>query len=141
MVIKKYEKLLKRLEPVEPPDGLFDKIILAIKKEQEKQKTKRLLLGFFSLLIVSVISMPLSLMLLIEQIKNSGILYFISTIINDFDTFFILWREFSLAILESLPIASILIFVISIGISLFTIRLFLYKKRILLRHLLNYQNI
>ena len=132
-----YEKLFTHLEPKEPPAGLFDRIILAIKREQELQHTKRLLFGFLFLLVASLVATPLSWTMLVSQVENSGILYFVSTAVSDFGTFLTLWQDFSWAILESLPIAGILAFTISIGIALFTLRLFLYKKRLLLGYLIH----
>jgi len=133
---KDYEKLFTYLKLEEPLTGLFDRIILAIKREQELQKTKRLLFGFLLFLIVSFITTPLSSVILINQIKSSGVSYLIFTALSDFGTFLILWKDFSLAILESLPLAGMVIFVASLGISVFTLRLFLYRKRLLLDYLM-----
>ena len=133
---KDYEKLFTHLEPVEPPAGLFDRIILAIKREQELRKTKRLLFGFSLLLIVSSIATPLSWTLLVNQIGDSGISYFISTALSDFGTFIVLWKDFSLVILESLPITGMIAFAICLGMSIFTLRLFLYTKKLLLGYLM-----
>jgi hypothetical protein len=134
---KAYEKLFTHLKSLEPPAGLFDRIILAIKREQELQRTKRLLFGFLFLLVVSFIATPISWKILVSQVENSGILYFISTAVSDFGTFLTLWQDFGLAILESLPITEIIIFSISLGICLFTLRLFLYRKKLLVQHLFN----
>ncbi len=127
MVIKKYEKLFEKLEPAEPPAGLFDKIILAIKREQELGQKRRLLLVFLSLLIVSTVAIPFSGAILVNQLKSSGVFYFILAAISDFGLFLAFWQEFSLAILESLPIFGIIFFFLSLTIFVFTIRLFLYK--------------
>lgn len=124
-------------KPAEPSAGLFDRIILAIKREQELRQTKRLLFGFLLLLIISFIATPISLSALVSQIKSSGIFYFVSAAISDFGTFLTLWREFGLAILESLPIIEIAAFAISFGICIFTLRLFMHKKRLLLNYLIN----
>jgi len=121
----------------EPPTGLFERIITAIKREQELRHTRKLLFGFLILLIVSSVATPISWVILVKQIENSGIFYFISTAISDLKTFFMLWQGFGLAILESLPIAGIIIFSISIGMALFTLRLFLYKKRLLWGYLIH----
>lgn len=129
------EKLFLHLEPAKPPAGLFDRIILAIKQEQELRRTRRLLFGFLFLLLTSLITTPLSWTILVNQIEKSGISYFISTAISDFGTALTLWQDFSLAIIESLPIAGIVVFTISIGIALFTLRLFFYRKRLLLSYL------
>lgn len=116
---------------------LFDRIILAIQKEQELKQTKKLLVSFLFLLVVSLIATPLSLNIVISQIKNSGVIYFISIALNDLKTFAALWQTFSLAILESLPVVGIMTFAVSAGVALFTLRLFLYKKRLLLGYLMN----
>ena len=134
---KDYEKLFTHLEPAEPPVGLFDRIVLAVKKEQELRKTKRLLFGFLLLLVVSSIATPLSWLIFINQIESSGIVYFISTALNDLGTFLLLWKDFTLAILESLPLTGMMVFVISLGMAIFTLRLFLYKKRLLLGYLVH----
>ncbi len=133
---KDYEKLFTNLEPKEPPVGLFDRIILAIKREQELRHTKRLLFGFLSLLLVSLVATPLSGTMLVNQVESSGISYFISTAISDLGTFFALWQDFSLAIIESLPIRSIMVFLLSLAVSVFTLRLFLHRKRLLLGYLM-----
>jgi ABC-type Fe3+ transport system permease subunit len=132
---KDYEQFFSHLEPQEPAAGLFYRIILAIKQEQELRRTKRLLFGFLFLLIASFIATPLSWTILVSQMENSGILYFVSAAVSDFGTFLTLWQDFGLAILESLPILGIAAFAISVGLALFTLRLFLYKKRLLLGYL------
>ena len=133
---KDYEKLFTHLEPPEPPAGLFDRVILAIKHEQELQNTKRLALGFLALLAVSLISAPFSWGFFSGQMTESGIMQFISIAINDLRTFFAFWQDFSLAIAESLPVMGITIFVLNMILVVFTLRLFLYKKRLLIGYLL-----
>lgn len=132
-----FEKLFSHLKPAEPPAGLFDRIILAIKREQELRHTKRLLFGFLFLLVSSFIATPLSFTILVNQVENSGIIYFVSTAVSGLGTFLALWQDFSLVILESLPIMGIVAFTISIGMALFTLRLFLYRKRLLLGYLMH----
>jgi len=56
---KDYEKLFTNLELKEPPASLFDRIILAIKREQELRHTKRLLFGFLFLLLISLVITPM----------------------------------------------------------------------------------
>ena len=133
------EKLFSHLKPAEPPAGLFDRIILAIKREQELQHTRRLVFGFASLLIVSFVAVPFSWIMLVSQVESSGISYFISAAVSDFGTFLVLWKDFSLAILESLPVTGMIAFAICLGMSVFTLRLFLYRKRLLLNYLISYE--
>lgn len=131
-----YEKLFTHLKPVEPPAGLFDRIILAIKREQELRNTKRLAFGFLALLIISFASAPFSWLLLTSQVQDSGVLYFVSAALSDIEAFFAFWQDFGLAIAESLPIAGLTVFVLNMILAVFTIRLFLYKKRLLVGYLL-----
>lgn len=129
-----------RFTPIkEPSAGLFDRIILAIKKEKELRQTRKLLIGFFLLLAVSFVATPLSFLALKNQIDGSGVLYLISAAASDLRTFFSFWQIFSLAILESVPIMEIVVFMLSIGIVLFTLRLFLHKRRMLLDYLIKGQ--
>lgn len=121
---------------LEPPAGLFDRIIRAIEREQGLRQARRLLFGFFALLVVSLISTPFSLLLLVGQIKSSGVFYYFSAAIGNFGLFWALWQEFCLAILESLPVIALAVFAASFAILLFTVRLFLYKKKLLLEYLL-----
>lgn len=133
---KDYEKLFTRLKPVEPPTGLFDRIIFAIKREQEIQHTKRVALGFLALFLVSIIATPFSWMVLVKQAENSGIFYFISLAVSDMGVLVLLWQSFILAILESLPVMGIVLFTANIAVVIFTIRLFLHRKKLLLRYLI-----
>ena len=133
---KDYEKLFTHLEPPEPPVGLFDRILFAIKREQELRRTKRLAFGFLALLIISLSAAPFSWSFFSEQATSSGILQFISIAINDLGIFFSLWPDSVLAVAESLPIMAITAFAVNMIFAVFTLRLFLYKKRMLLEYLL-----
>lgn len=133
---KDYEKLFTHLEPPEPPAGLFDRIILAIKREQELRNTKRLAFGFLALLIVSLTAAPFSWSLFAGQIQNSGSLQFIGIALSDIGAFFASWQEFSLAIAESLPVMGIVAFTINMILVVFALRLFLHKKRLLVGYLM-----
>lgn len=134
---KDYEKLFTHLTPPEPPAGLFDRIILAIKREQELRNTKRLVFGFLALLVVSLTTVPFSWGLVAGQMQDSGVIQFVQVALRDIGTFLASWQEFSLAIAESLPVMGIAIFTINMILAVFTIRLFLYKKRLLVGYLLH----
>lgn len=134
---KDYEKLFTHLEPPDPPAGLFDRILLAIKREQELRSTKRLAFGFLALLILSLSAAPFSTAMLTEQVANSGILYFIGTALNGLGDSLIVWQDFALAVAESLPVMGIALFVINIIAAVFTLRLFLHRKRLLLGYFMH----
>jgi len=137
MVRKDYEKLFTHHEPPEPPAGLFERIILAIKREQELRNTKRFAFGFLALLLASLATAPFSWALVAGQIQDSGMLQFIEVALSDFDAFFASWQYFGLAIAESLPVMGITIFTVNMILVVFTLRLFLYKKGLLVGYLLH----
>lgn len=134
---KDYEKLFTHLKPPEPPAGLFDRIILAIRREQESQRTKRLFFGFLTLSTISLVAIPFSWTILSTQVENSGILYFLSSLTTDLGMALAVWQDAGLAILESLPIMGITIFTLNMILVIFTVRLFLYKKRLLLGYIMH----
>ena len=134
---KDYEKLFTHLEPPEPPAGLFDRIILAIKREQELRNTRRLAVAFLALLAISLIAAPFSWTLVAGQMQDSGVIQFVQVALSDVSTFFASWQEFSLAIVESLSVTGIAIFTVNMILAIFTLRLFLYKKRLLVGYLLH----
>ncbi len=135
-MFKNYEKLFSYLKTVEPPKGLFDRIILAIRRERELKQRRRLLFEFAFLLVASLVATPFSLVVLINQAASSGISYYISAAASDLGTFFAFWQDFGLAILESLPVAGLAVFALSAGMAVFTLRLFFRKKRFLLGYLI-----
>lgn len=109
-------------------EKLFDRIILAIKQEQEKKKARTILYYFIALLAISLSALPFSIKFLIAQINHSGVFYFASVMA-------LAWQEALLAIAESLPVLGIILFLVNFALLLFTVRLFLYKKRLLIKYL------
>lgn len=139
MEINGADKSIKK-NPTDIPVGLFDRIIGAIKREKEFKNTKKILILFFVFLIVSCIAAPFSSLVFFHQMKNSGLMSFLSMISTDFFSVLSSWKEFGLALLESIPIIGIIVFVLNIALALFTIRLFLRKKQFLLRYLIHNLN-
>ena len=131
-----YEKLFTHFEPPEPPAGLFDRILFSIKREQELRNTKRLAFGFLALLAVSLIAAPFSWTFFLGQLAESGVFQFVSITTSDLETFLSLWPDSVMAVAESLPVMGITVFIINMILAVFTLRLFLYKKRLLVGYLL-----
>lgn len=132
---KDYEKLFTHLTPPEPPAGLFDRILLAIKREQELRNTKRLVFGFLALLLISLTTVPFSWTLVAGEMQDSGVIQFAKVALSDIGTFLSLWPDSIMAVAESLPVVGIVIFAINMILAVFTLRLFLYKKRLLVGYL------
>lgn len=133
---KDYEKLFAHLEPPDPPAGLFNRIILAIRREKELRNTKKLAFGFLALLIASLTAAPFSWTIFASQLQDSGMLQFIGVALSDLGAFLASWKDFSLAIAESLPVLGIAVFAVNMILAVFTLRLFLYEKRLLVGYFL-----
>lgn len=125
------------MKKIKAPWGLFDKIILAIKQEQDAEKTRKLLFGFLFLFIASFVSILFSSAIFINQTSKSGFFYFVFSAFSNMEAFLALWKYFSFAILESLPISGTISFAASFGIFIFTIRLFFHRKKLLMEYLIN----
>jgi len=126
-----YKKLFDHFNMTEPSEGLFDRILLIIKREQELRQNRKLALGFLALLVISFIAMPFSLSILAVQAESSGIVYFILIALNGLGGNLAVWGDFALAIGEALPIWGMVIFALNVSIAVFTLRLFLHRKKIL----------
>ena len=135
-MFKDDRKYLIPFESPEAPAGLFDRIILAIRRERELRDTKKLAYGFLTLLFISFSAAPFSWIFFSKEVSQSGTLYFISTAFSDFKILLTFWQDFGLAIVESLPVAGLTILILNSTLAIFTIRLFLRRKRVLLNYLL-----
>jgi len=118
----------------QPPERLFDCVMLAIKDEQAKHYSQKLIGRFCCLLIISLVATSLSAIIFSRQLQSSGILYFISTAISNLKIFIALWPDFVLAILEALPLMSFVSLLLSLAISFFILRFFLYRKKLLFHY-------
>jgi hypothetical protein len=119
--------------PVLPSAGLFDRIIAAISQEKELKKGRKLLGLFIILFAISLLAMPFSTLFFMQQWQASGSGYFISAAVSNVDMFIVFWPDFMLSILESLPVLAITLLVLDVILLLFSVRLFLYRKGLLLK--------
>lgn len=116
---------------IELPEGLFNRIILNIEKEERRQRARKTFFSFLFLLILSFIAVPFSWTILVGQVEKLGALYFISTALSDLNLFFNHWQVFSLAVLESIPFFGATLFIISLSLLIFTFRFFLRQRKTL----------
>lgn len=107
MIINKdFEKLFSYLEPKAPPEELFDKIKLRIRREKRiiaMRKVAVLSLGA----VMSIGILVPFLNSTATAIANSGLLQFISLLFSDTEVVLSIWQDYAITILESLPIIEI----------------------------------
>lgn len=94
---------------IEPPNGLLEKILKRIQREQRILVIKRSFV-FSVFLIASTVSFwPISNMLLSDFLK-SGFFYFFSLLFSDFSIVMVHWQSFAMMLLETLPAVSLALF-------------------------------
>ena len=125
---------------INPSTNLYDRIILAIKQEQETQKIKKLFLLLLIVFVLSFVITIASIILFIKEFNASGTIYVIKTALSDLSLFKTLWQYFFLAFIELLPITNIILFLTCLFITIFALRLLMYKKYLLIKILLNYSH-
>jgi len=94
---------------INPPQGLLEKVLKRIRKEERVLVLRRTVI--FSLtLLASLIGFIPSLNILLSNFNNSGFTSFFSLIFSDFSSVATYWQSFALILLESLPAVSLAIF-------------------------------
>lgn len=94
---------------LEPPNGLLEKILKRIHKEERLLVLRRTII--FSVLFVgSLAGFIPSLKMLLADFDQSGFLNFFSLIFSDFPTVATYWKSFAMILLESLPTVSLALF-------------------------------
>ncbi len=97
--------------------GLFDKIMRRIDKEERLLILRRL--AFFSVaLLASITALVPSFRALQTGLAASGSLEFFSLLFSDLNLVAVYWRSFLMALLETLPMASLALFLATIFIFL-----------------------
>lgn len=104
---KDYEKLFTHLKPKEPPVGLLGRIMLRIDEEERLMSIKRRLVLFSSSFVVSAIAFIPVIGTIRAEFAQSEFYQFFSLLFSDGGLVMQYWQDFSLALLESVPVISI----------------------------------
>jgi len=94
---------------MEPPIGLYEKIIKCIHREQRNLVLRRIAL-FSTTLIASMFGFFPASNMLLTDLNQSGFLHFLSLTFSDFSTVTTYWQSFTMILLESLPALSLAFF-------------------------------
>lgn len=111
---KDYEKLFTHLTPPEPPDGLLNNIMKRIHREQRVRMLKWRF-GFFAMVFIgsSIAAIP-AFQSVQASLAESGFMEFLSLMFADTGAVMAYWQSFTAALLETLPIMSIALFLVVI---------------------------
>lgn len=124
---EKYKKLLGYMNLVRPPQELKKTILNRI----DKAKKRALKIRVWIFRIISVLSsifLLWSVIYLIKSIQNSGLWQYLSLVFLENSALLIYWKEFSLSVIESLPIMGIIAFLFAVGFFVWSITKITYKK-------------
>lgn len=94
---------------IEPPKGLLEKIMKRIHREERLLVLRRIII-FSAMLIGSVAAFVPSFKTLSADLSQSGFLRFFSLIFSDFSSIRMYWQSFTMILLETLPVVSVVIF-------------------------------
>ena len=106
---KDYEKLFSQFQTPEPPAGLFDKIMKRIHRKQRLLIFKRLALFSIGVIGSGAAFVPVFQMVQ-SGLNESGFIKFFLLLFSDLELVMANWQNFGLALLESLPVMSIVAF-------------------------------
>jgi hypothetical protein len=93
----------------EPPNGLLEKILKRIHKEERLFVLRRTII-FSTALITSAIAMIPALQLLLSDFSQSGFINYLSLVFSDFSLITAYWKNFLMILLETLPAVSLALF-------------------------------
>jgi len=104
---KKLESIFKSIGELKSPDFLASKILARINDEQIKKATIRNIVFRFvgSFSFIALFPVIISL---VSQLQNSGFWNYLSLLFTDTGTVALYWKQFSLSLIESLPLFGII---------------------------------
>jgi hypothetical protein len=103
---KELEKLFSRLEPPEPPAGLFGRVMSRIGEERRLSAARRRFAVFSFVFLAAGAALVPAFRMLQTGLSESGFTEFFSLVFSDSGAVFAYWRSFVFALLESLPAMS-----------------------------------
>jgi hypothetical protein len=112
------------MQPIEPPEYLHGAILKRINALQMKAILRRRITCGIAF-CVSLAALPVAFNYLAGELVRSGFSQYISLVFSDTGALITYWKEFTLALAESLPLIGITAFLSSILALLVAIRTFL----------------
>ena len=102
------ERLFSHFPQYDPPRDLFENVVKRIEDEKNFQKIRRKTLFFAVSTILCAIACVPALIMVRSSANESGFMKFFSLLFSDFQSVVSYWQSFSLTLLETLPVASLI---------------------------------
>lgn len=110
---------------------LFAKVISRLDKEAKHSALKRQTIFFGAATVLSAVVFVLAAQALNSGLRESGFISFFSLFFSDFKIVFSsLWQSFVFSLLESIPVANLVFFLLTIVIFLESLSLFIKNIKI-----------
>jgi len=110
----KYKKLFGYINLIEPSRELKERILNRISLE-EKRLARIRAWAFGSTTVASFGLSAWAVVYLIKSVNESGFLQYLSLIFSENGAVLAYWRELSLALIQSLPITGLILFLAAVG--------------------------
>lgn len=120
---------------IEPPIELLDNVLCRIKKKELCLVAWRGAL-FLCIMIATAIFLTPAFKMLTEDINQSGFFYFVSLLFSDFSVIASYWKNFTLALLESVPAVSLALFFAVLVLFLESLKYFSRDAKVILKRAL-----
>lgn len=112
------EQLISKLPSRTPPDGMFEMIQCGINHEKNLRSIKRKALAFGSGLITLSIFMAIFWNILWQEIAQSAFAVYLQTVLSDPSLLLAYWREAAMSLLETLPVANLIAWLLMVFFAL-----------------------
>ncbi len=114
---------------IEPPQELYNKILLGIEQKQKQEaKLKLAFSGFFTL--ASLLALVPAVQYALQGFSQSGFYNYFSLLFSDGLTLLTYWKEFSLSLAESFPLTEMVVFLSIMFILLISLKLFIKNTKV-----------
>ena len=118
------EQLFVHLNQIEPPVGLFLRLLNRLGKEKQLRAIRRQLMILTPVLIGAFAALALTFQSVQASFYETGFYQFISLLFSDFSIVVVYWQNFALSLLETLPVTGLIVFLTTLLVFLSALRLF-----------------
>ncbi|HOV88772.1 MAG TPA: hypothetical protein PLB74_01785 [Candidatus Paceibacterota bacterium] len=107
-------------------DTLLRRILWRINEERNKRIRKELFLALTGM-VIGLVLLPLSLKLSYNNFVETGFVYYLTTIINNYELWGSFFNDFIIVLLESLPIFGFLLILVNLLVIVISLR-YIFKN-------------
>ena len=120
---------MEELDKIKPPVKLRANILMRI-AQVEFRRARAYLLVSTTVGVFGIIGAVFSVKYLLQGFNQSGFYNYFSLLLSDPDIMLTYWREFSLSIVESIPVTGVIISLGAFAVFLVSVRIFANNMRV-----------